>query len=244
MSATSTKNKKCTYCGSLIDNSASLCPVCTNYQSRSRNAILHLGGAAGLITVIASGLLFSIEKCVQLYHNFHWSDMLSIHYFHTYPNGHYNLTLSNKGSGNVLVSEITIYYDVVNNYPFYIGKVVASGEFLTLPNLDVPTELIGLDGGYAKNDDGKPSNDILNNASITWNKGSDKCYAILFINSEAEDIHRMNSAFAAVHKRLITSPSEAKIVYFDGRTGKRFEQPFSAVATYVLSSEPRCKLGR
>ena len=234
--------KKCSYCGSIIDISASVCPVCKHTQSWLRNILLFLGSVAGLITLMASGILFSIDRAIQIYGTLYWYNELSVQYFHTYTNGHYDLILSNRGSGTVLVSEITIYYGNAFNYPFYIRKTVASGEFLTTPPLDVPSELRNF-RGYANNYDGNPPKDILNKSSVDWKIDTDKCYGIFFVNSDAEGIRRMNLAFSADGHKLITSPVEAKIIYFDGRTGRRFDQSFSAVATYMVSSEPRCNSG-
>ena len=232
--------KRCAYCNSLMDVSASVCPICRYHQSRIRNVILLCAAATGLASLVVSSLAFSMPK---VYYLLFWSDKLNVQYFHTFTNGHYDLMLSNSGSGTVLVGEITVNYGDANNYPFYVGKSVSSGEFLTTPVLDTSSELRSFEGGYVSNSDGNQTAPMKANSTVDWSVGGNKCYALFFINSEAEDIRRMNRAYATVQRRLVTESVDAKIVYFDAKSGKRFDQPFPAVATYVLSSEPRCKLG-
>jgi hypothetical protein len=229
--------KKCRYCASVIDLSASVCPTCRYRQSRVLNWIVFCSGAAGLIALVVSGIVYSVTTVRPFYS---WSDRVIVHYFHTFSNGHYALSLSNSGSGPILVSEVTAYVGATENYPFHVDKTVDAGAFLTVTVRDSQKEFVGLSGGYPANADGRAPASVVSDASMQWNDIG-KCYAIFLINSGAEDIGRMNQAFAAVHKKLVTYPADVKVVFFDAWTGKKFDQSFPVVATFVLSSDPKCK---
>jgi len=218
--APETTQKKCIYCGSSIDSSAAVCPVCKYHQTWFRNAIVFWGGAAGLLTILASGILFSIDTIRNFYHATHWKDQINVHYFHTYPDNHYAIVLSNSGSGTVLVSEITVYAGGQDRYnaPFYVGRTLATGEFISIPITDFASEYVGLHGGYAANADGIPPESLIKQATINWHLNGDNgvfCYAIFFITPDAEDIQRMNEFYGAQHQKLVTSPVYAKVIYFD-----------------------------
>jgi len=227
--------KKCAYCGSRMDLYASLCPTCKSYQSVLRNWIVFAGGSVGLFTLVLSGAAFFAKTISPL---LYWSDQIHVHYFHSYNNGEYSLSLSNSSSGDVLVSEVTVYMGSTENFPFRVNAVLHPGEILTRLVKDEGTQYASLTGYFA-NIDGTPSAYILKNSSVEWNT-RDRCYAIFFINSDAEDIVRMNQAYAVLGRKLATYPAYAKVVYFDGWTGRRFDQEFPAVATFLRSIDPRC----
>jgi hypothetical protein len=234
---TDSGQKKCRYCASLIDSSASVCPTCRYRQCRVLNWIVFWGSAAGLIALIVSGIVYSVTTARPL---FWWSDRVNVHYFHTFSNGHYALSLSNSGSGPILVSEVTAYIGAIENYPFHVDKTVDAGAFLTIAVKDLQKEFVGLSGGYLANTDGRAPASVVSDASMQWNDFG-KCYAIFLINSGAEDIGRMNQAFAALNKKLVTYPADVKVVFFDAWTGKKFDQSFPVVATFVQSSDSKCK---
>jgi hypothetical protein len=118
---------------------------CKFHQTRFRNTVVFWGGAAGLIAILASGVLYYVNTRSSIYHNARWLDRVNVHYFHSYSGTHSPFLLSNSGSGTVLVSEITVYSGIYYNVPFYVGKSIASGEFLSMPIVDFNPEYIGLE---------------------------------------------------------------------------------------------------
>lgn len=230
--------KRCVHCASVIALGASVCPICKLYQARYRNWLVFGATGAGFITLLASGILFSIDKIIYIYNEWNWSTKVYVEYFHSFTHNHHAITLLNSGSGPVLVREITIYYGPAYNSHFPINKTIAKGDFLSIPVSDKPSEYRGLTR-YARNKDGNPSKEMFEGGTADWEYGK-QCYAIFFIDAESEDINRMDRAYAAEHNKLITTKVDARVIYFDQKTGERFNQPFSAVATYLLSDDPGC----
>jgi hypothetical protein len=50
----------------------------------------------------------------------------------------------------------------------------------------------------------------------------------------------MNDHYMAFHKKLIEEQVDAHVVYFDPQIGKKVDQKFDAVATYLLSKDSKC----
>jgi hypothetical protein len=107
------------------------------------------GGAAGLLTALASGLLFSAHTLVQLYGTIHWSDIVNVLYFHSYNGNHYSVALANAGSGAVLVSEITIFPGSGENKVLYVGHTINPGDIWTSYVADPDSEYVEFPA-YAK----------------------------------------------------------------------------------------------
>lgn len=65
----------CRYCGENMANGASLCKTCNSYQRPWRNDLRYWSGIAGLITLIVSGLTFSLELSTNLYDRLFGADL-------------------------------------------------------------------------------------------------------------------------------------------------------------------------
>jgi hypothetical protein len=207
-----------------------------------RNWVIFLGAAAGLIALLVSAISFAIDRGMSLYQSAYWRDRVTVNYLHTFSSGKTSVTISNTGSGPVFLSEITIDFGIGGNASFPLAKSLSKGDFFaeTVPDMD--DEFVGL-AGYVANTDGKPSLQMMGTANV-WVKRPQQpppCFALHFIDTDAQDIKRMNRSYGVKKLKLVTSDVIAKIIYIDASTGKRIDQPFSVVATYVVSNEQRCK---
>src|SRR5262249_14878015 len=99
--------KPCLYCGSEIAIGATVCSVCKNYQSKWRNGVVFAGGAVGLITLLVSGLAFTVDRLSLAYKNLIWQDRINVLRL-VKAGGYLELAVANIGDGPIFISEIVI----------------------------------------------------------------------------------------------------------------------------------------
>jgi hypothetical protein len=68
-------HRPCSFCGELIAAGAVLCPKCNSYQRPWRNELKYWSGVVGLVTLVVSGLTFSLDAGRAIYQDMFSSDL-------------------------------------------------------------------------------------------------------------------------------------------------------------------------
>lgn len=233
--------KPCVYCGSSMSVGARLSPVCRSYQSPWRTAVTYIAGIAGLLSLLASALIFVVGKAPDVYKLLHWNDQVLVWSFDTglYPD--FSLTLSNTGDGPVIVSQIFVILPDGRLVGYPIAQTLPAGQSILIAGGQVfsPHYL-----GYIYNQSGRASATLLRNAGQPWpDQNVLPCFGEILFSENSLLLGRTREYYRTKTdgKLVEDTRSQAFVVYYSLHDKKEVRYPFPVITTFVQSSDPKCQ---
>ena len=236
--------KPCLYCGSEIAIGATVCSVCKNYQSKWRNGVVFAGGAVGLITLLVSGLAFTVDRLSLAYKNLIWQDRINVLRL-VKAGGYLELAVANIGDGPIFISEIVITSQHGERSLTPILKMVN-------PN-DILPETIGYarSGTFLLNETGIPPPELLsivNKQSLNSTDddprgtfGSAVCIIRMYLIENGSELTVLKQAHEAASKKIVSEAATGRVGYFSTHSKKRIEEEVALTGVFQRLDQTECK---
>jgi hypothetical protein len=124
-----TDKNTCIACGSDLNEGVSICTTCGSYQSSWRNELRYWAAVAGVFSIVAATIGFSISAWPDIRKSLFWRDSLEVLQFHN-SEGRSEISVFNTGDGPVWILELTYQAGDAFKQTMSVAKVVQADEVL------------------------------------------------------------------------------------------------------------------
>lgn len=200
--------ESCKYCKEPLNEGATFCKHCNNFQKNWKNWVPHIGGAIALLIFIASILGYIIKPLRDSYIDLTWKDQVEVVYF----SSNTGVTVKNSGDGDVFLE--TVDYQLDDKY-----KIKYSGAFGVF-----------VSAGKSKFTTYREKRDFIGKVITKEQKFEEDEVEPIFCS---ENDPALNIFSSSLKERMLTFSCEAKLNYFSLKRNERKSASIPCVA-YLL----------
>jgi predicted nucleic acid-binding Zn ribbon protein len=121
------QTSQCISCKEPIAAGATVCSKCKSYQTRWKNYLQYAASIIGVLTVVATLIVYIVSKIPEVRRVLLWSDNVLVTSFAS----HRDITVLNIGDGKVFLSHVSIRTGQGATKTFSINKTLDVDEIIT-----------------------------------------------------------------------------------------------------------------
>ena len=232
----------CKYCGSEIPTLADICHVCKSYRSSWKNYSLYIATLSGLLAVISTGAVFSIEKILEIKTMYTHNYDIALTYLETgtYPAA--KISISNFGTDAIYLTDVSIYYGKAANVTYPINKEVEAQKTVYLDGDIFQSRTPNMRFIFANFASVEDIKLIVKYADLQIGGETLNCYHRVFYDKDNSNFIRMQKRAMIDKTSLVSDVASAVITYVSLRNGKKFRKKVDIVSSIMIINHSSCSL--
>jgi hypothetical protein len=219
---------ECKHCKAQMPDGAKFCLACRNHQSWSKNLLPFIGGMIALITLIASTMLYIVDKSQILFHN--WKDQIKVISLVADADGLGGLSVVNTGDGKIYLDAMQLrceqcqFLTVIS-----INRELNSGDFLSI-NSSPNTYKADI------NCNSILSMEDVNSEAIIRNVGQKDVYYYIY-NTDNFSLKSIVATAKKCGKTACQIPAEAEFTFYSSHQGIKLTQKVNCFLLVIKPSK-------